>query len=81
MGAISPEEVRERVQADPESGYNNLSGPAPPPPAQLDAEHAAGVGEEGKQLDHERSQETAEEDHKRALELEKQKAKAKPKAA
>lgn len=72
-GVISPEEVRERVSADPESGYNNLTGPAPTPPPQLDAEHAAGIGEEGKQADHERAGETAEEDHKRALELEKAK--------
>lgn len=78
-GVISPEEERERVSSDPESGYNNLTGPTPPPPAQMDAEHAAGIGEEGKQADHDRAGETAEEDHKRALELEK--AKAKPKAA
>jgi uncharacterized protein len=30
-GVVSPEEVRERVGADPDSGYDNLSGPAPEP--------------------------------------------------
>lgn len=75
-GVISPEEVRERVSADPESGYNNLTGPAPPPPTQIDAK----IGEEGKQADHERAGETADEDHKRALELERVKG-AQKKAA
>jgi phage-related protein (TIGR01555 family) len=32
MGAISPEEVRARIAADPESGYDNLSGSALPTP-------------------------------------------------
>src|SRR5262249_38622039 len=48
-GVISPEEERERVSSDPESGYDNLTGPAPTPPTQLDAEHGAGIAEEGKQ--------------------------------
>jgi len=80
MGAVSPEEVRERLIADPNSGYNNLSGPAPTPPDQLNAEHGAGLEEEGKQADHERAGETAEEAHKRQLELETKKAKLKPPA-
>lgn len=29
MGAISPDEVREKLIAEPGSGYNNLTGPAP----------------------------------------------------
>lgn len=76
-GVVSPDEVRERVSSDPESGYNNLTGSAPPPPTQVDAEHGAQLDEQGKQLDHERAGETAEEAHKRALELEKTKAKGK----
>lgn len=79
-GVISPEEVRERVSSDPESGYNNLTGPAPTPPPMAEAEHGAGLEEDGKQADHERAGETAEEAHKRALELEKTKA-AQKKAA
>lgn len=35
-GVIGPEEERERLMADPNSGYTNLSGPAPePPPMEL----------------------------------------------
>jgi phage-related protein (TIGR01555 family) len=39
-GVVSPEEVREKIQREPDSGYQNLSGPAPAPPAlqQLEAE-------------------------------------------
>lgn len=80
-GVISAEEVRERVSSDPQSGYDNLTGPAPTPPPQMDAEHGAGLEEVGKQADHERAGETAEEAHKRALELEKTKAAGKKKAA
>lgn len=76
-GVVSPEEVRERVSSDPESGYNNLTGPAPTPPVMVEAEHGAELDEKGKQLDHERASETAEEAHKRALELEKTKAQKK----
>ncbi len=69
MGAISPDEVRERVGSDPDSGYNNLQGEAPgPPEAELmDKEHT--LGQEGAEADHERGKETAEEAHKRALEM------------
>jgi phage-related protein (TIGR01555 family) len=76
-GVISPDESRERVSSDPQSGYNNLSGKAPLPPQQLDAEHAATLQEEGKETDHERNKETAQEDHERQLEIEATKAKAK----
>lgn len=31
-GVVSPDEERERLAADPNSGYNNLTGPAPEPP-------------------------------------------------
>lgn len=70
MGAVSPEEVRERVSADPNSGFNNLSGEAPPPPAQLDAEHGAELQEGAAQADHERN-----------LEAQRQAAKNKPPAS
>jgi phage-related protein (TIGR01555 family) len=30
-GVISPEEAREKIQGDPDSGYDNLDGPAPEP--------------------------------------------------
>lgn len=70
MGAISPEEVRERVSADPNSGFNNLSGAAPGPPETglMDKEHELG-------------QASAEADHERNLEIQKQAAKNKPPAS
>ncbi len=77
MGAISPDEVRERVGSDPNSGYNNLSGAAPGPPESelMDKQHA--LGQEGAEADHERGKETAEEAHGYAKEL----LKVKPKLA
>ena len=30
-GVVSPDEARERLQSDPDSGYTNLTGPAPEP--------------------------------------------------
>lgn len=42
-GVISPDEERERLQLDPTTGYNNLSGSAPGPPEDPDA----GEGGEG----------------------------------
>jgi phage-related protein (TIGR01555 family) len=36
-GIISPEEARDRLKSDPESGYSNLTGP-PPEPEQIDPE-------------------------------------------
>ena len=45
-GVLDPDEVREKLQRDPNSGYDNLTGPAPEPEvdpnmqAQLDAEAA-----------------------------------------
>jgi len=58
-GVVSPDEVRERVAADPDSGYNNLSGDAPgPPEAELmQQEHA--LGQEGAEADHARGKEMA----------------------
>jgi hypothetical protein len=45
---VSPDEVRDKIQHDPDSGYNNLSGDAPGPPemelmqaqGEIDAENA-----------------------------------------
>ena len=31
-GVIDPDEERARLQSDPDSGYSNLTGPAPEPP-------------------------------------------------
>lgn len=79
MGAVSNEEVRERISSDPNSGFNNLSGPAPEPPTLSEAEHGAGLQEEAAQAGHERSEEAAETAHERTLEVEKVKGKNKPK--
>ena len=57
-GVVSPDEVRERLSADPISGYNNLSGDAPQPPQQVDAEHGAELDEGKAQADHKRGLET-----------------------
>jgi hypothetical protein len=46
-GIVSPDEVREKLQLDPESGYSNLSGPAPEPEMDPALE---GEGEEGDAL-------------------------------
>lgn len=35
-GVVAPEEERERLQNDPNSGYDNLSGPAPELPQEMD---------------------------------------------
>lgn len=73
-GVIAPEEERERLRADPNSGYTFIKpGDVPVPPL----EQEAAVGEEGKQADHERAAESGEVEHERALEL----VKAKPKVA
>lgn len=40
MGAISPDEVRNKLTSDPESGYDNLQGEAPPPPNMLEMQGA-----------------------------------------
>jgi len=65
-GVVDPDEVRDKLRKDPESGYNNLVGPAPEPQVEVEA----GLQEEGKQADHERGEESAEAAHARAKELE-----------
>lgn len=65
-GVIAPEEERQRLQSDPNSGYNNLSGVAPELPEEPTAEEAAGLEEEGKQNDHERAKDLATHEAKLA---------------
>src|SRR5579863_6860745 len=62
---VSPDEVREKLQQDPESGYNNLKGSAPEP--QMVQEH--NLNEEGAEAAHGRSEESAENAHARQLEV------------
>jgi phage-related protein (TIGR01555 family) len=76
-GVISPDEERERLRMNPDSGYTHITGPAPTP--KLDDE--AALAEAGKQLDHERGQEDAETAHERALEMAREEAKNKPAGA
>jgi phage-related protein (TIGR01555 family) len=73
---VSPDEVRQRLRNDKNSGYTFLQGPAPAP--ELDN---AELDEEGKDKDHARTQEAAEADHARAKDLESHKAKVAPKPA
>lgn len=64
-GVVDADETRDKLRKDPESGYNNLVGPAPEPMVEVEA----GLQEEGKQSDHERGQESAEAAHARSKEL------------
>lgn len=68
-GVISPDEVRKKVNTDPDSGYSNLQGDAPPPPdiEGMEAQHT--LSEESAETAHGRSEESAEAAHKRAKEL------------
>ena len=56
-GVVSPDEVRERLRRDPESGYEDLQGDAPPAPQMQEQQLGAELGEQGKQADHERAKE------------------------
>lgn len=60
IGAVSNEEVRERLRKDPNSGYTFISGPAPTPPALAEQELAHELGQEGAELDAGRAEEGAE---------------------
>lgn len=77
-GVITPDEERARLQDDPDSGYNNLTGKAPEPeepeddieadPSDLAAqgnEHAA--GEADKDREHEAEQNELDRKHKEKL--------------
>lgn len=52
---VSPEEIRGKLQNDPESGYDNLTGPAPEPPEivehNLNEESADNAAQRQQQLD------------------------------
>jgi hypothetical protein len=72
-GIVYQDEVSERLRNDKRSGYSFLKGSAPPPPAEQDAD----LAEKGKQADHERGKETAEQGHENAKELAKLKPPAK----
>jgi hypothetical protein len=51
---ISPDEARARLQADPDSGYSNLTGPTPEPQVDPSMEM---------QLEHESSMADADREH------------------
>lgn len=74
-GVVSPDEVRDRLRNDPNSGYTFLKGDAPTP--LLDKEHE--LGQEGADADADRSEEAAQKAHQRAKDLEKTKAAGKSK--
>lgn len=75
---ISPDEARERLKADPQAGYTFLKGDAPELPDPADeAELTHALGQEGAELEAGRSEEAAQNEHKRNLELEKTKGKFK----
>jgi hypothetical protein len=51
-GVISPDEERERLMADPMSGYNNLVGDAPEPPMEeTDPNNPDGEQDDGEELE------------------------------
>lgn len=59
-GIISPDEARVRLQSDPDSGYTNLTGPAPEPP---EPEEPAVDPEGDAQRDHEASENDKDREH------------------
>jgi phage-related protein (TIGR01555 family) len=73
-GVISPDEERARLQSDPISGYDNLTGAAPDLASE---EHAR--AEESADNAHERGEEAAENQHERDKELAEIDVKAKAK--
>lgn len=75
-GVISPDEVRAKVNADPDSGYSNLSGDAPNPPDVEGMETQHALSEEAAETAHGRNEESAEAAHERAKELQKSEPRA-----
>lgn len=65
-GVIAPEETRKKVAADPQSGYNNLSGEPPEPPSITEAEHGFELSEQGAENAHERAMEAQAAEKKKA---------------
>lgn len=79
-GTISNDEERKRLQTDPNSGYNDLTGPAPPmtPEQELQEgqqEHVSGEAD----ADREHGAEQADKDRDAATQAAKAKAKSAPK--
>lgn len=70
-GVISPDEERERLRNDPNSGYTHIKGDAPAAPLEQEAE----LDEERAQADHDRGEKSAEAAHKREKELNRTKPK------
>jgi uncharacterized protein len=72
-GVISPDEERERLQSDPDSGYDNLTGNAPEPEQEVDPADLAGAGfeheasESDKDREHDADQSAAQRAHELAV--------------
>lgn len=64
-GVVGPDEVRQKLKTDPESGYTDLEGDAPEPAEVTEFN----LGEQSAENAHERSQEGAEAAHARSLEV------------
>lgn len=77
-GVITPDESRERVGSDPDSGYNNLSGDAPGPPEADLMEQEHKLGQQGAEKDQQRSEESAQAAHARSKDMLKTEVKLKP---
>lgn len=75
LGAIDADEVRQGLIHDPESGYNDLTGPAPGPPELDEADHAHELGEESADNAASRTEKAAQSQHKRDKQLNKGKPK------
>lgn len=70
-GVLDPNEERERLRNNPNSGYTHITGDAPASPLEQEAE----LGEERAQKDHDRGEESAAAAHKREKELNRNKPK------
>lgn len=76
-GVLAPEEVREKLAADPDSGYNNLvPGDLPDPPVMTEMTTGHELGEQSAEAAHGRSEESAEAAHKRDMQAQAKKPKA-----
>lgn len=58
-GIVSPDEVRNRLRSDPNSGYTGLEGEAPMAPDLLENEQTHKLGEKGKEADAKRGERSA----------------------
>ncbi len=80
-GVVSPDEVRERLRTDPNSGYTFITGDAPEPPALVEGEGMQALGEESAQNDHARGEESANAAAERDAAAREHAAKLEPKPA